>query len=82
LSIRDIVYAQIKIVAEQQRKNLPPLTDAMGIQDSGFDSLCLALLVANLEDELNVSPFDTDDSVMPTTYGDLIQAYENAVTSA
>jgi hypothetical protein len=60
MSVRDAVIAQVKIVAEQQRKTLQSLTDDMPLVGSGLDSLCIALVVANLEDELGVDPFGVD----------------------
>ena len=47
---------------------------------SGLNSLCVAILVANLEDELGVDPFGSGDDVqMPVTVGDFIRVYENAM---
>ena len=78
--IRQVVFDQMQKVAELQRKNLKPLTDDLLILESGFDSLCVAILVANLEDELGVDPFGSgDDVVMPVTLGDLVRVYENAM---
>ena len=46
---------------------------------SGLDSLCIAILVANLEDELELDPFAAGDEVaIPVTLGDFIRLYENA----
>jgi hypothetical protein len=67
-------------VAGHQKKKLMPLTDDLLILESGLDSLCVAILVANLEDELGVDPFGSgDDVVMPVTLGDLVRVYENAM---
>ena len=45
---------------------------------SGFDSLCFAILVARLEDEVGIDPFTmSDDVYFPVTLGDFIRAYEN-----
>lgn len=76
--IRDLVYAQIKSVADQQSKTLPVLNDGMSMLESGLDSLCVAILIAGLDDELNVSPFEADNAGIPVTYGDLIGIYERA----
>lgn len=79
MSVRDTVIAQVKIVAEQQRKTLQPLTDDMPLVGSGLDSLCIALVVANLEDELGVDPFGVGgDVAMPSTLGEFIAFYEKA----
>ncbi|MBS0546927.1 MAG: acyl carrier protein [Proteobacteria bacterium] len=79
MSIRSAVLDQVKLVAEQQRKTLAPLTDDLPLVGSGLDSLCIALVVANLEDELGVDPFGVMGSVdMPVTLGEFIHFYESA----
>ncbi|MBS0539469.1 MAG: acyl carrier protein [Proteobacteria bacterium] len=79
MSIRSAVLDQVKLVAEQQRKTLAPLTDDLPLVGSGLDSLCIALVVANLEDELGVDPFGVMGSVeMPVTLGEFIHFYEAA----
>lgn len=79
MSIRDAVISQVKLVAEQQRKTLQPLSDDMPLVGSGLDSLCIALVVANLEDELGVDPFGVGgDVAMPATLGEFIAFYEKA----
>jgi hypothetical protein len=79
MSVRDAVLTQVKLVAEQQRKTLQPLTDDMPLVGSGLDSLCIALVVANLEDELGVDPFGVGgDVAMPSTLGEFIEFYEKA----
>jgi hypothetical protein len=79
MSVRDAIITQVKLVAEQQRKTLQPLTDDMPLTGSGLDSLCIALVVANLEDELGVDPFGVGgDVAMPATLGEFIAFYEKA----
>ena len=79
VSIRDEVFAQLRQVAEEQRKTLPPLQDTLPLMDSGLDSLCLAILVARLEDRLGIDPFSGEGaSVFPVTVGDFVTAYERA----
>jgi hypothetical protein len=80
MTLKTVIYDQVKTVAEQQNKVLAPLTDQLVLLESGLDSLCVAILVANLEDELGVDPFGSgDDVVMPMTLGDLVRVYENAM---
>jgi hypothetical protein len=80
MSIRSTIIAQITYIAEQQRKRLPPLTDDLAMLDSGLDSLCIAILVASLEDKLGLDPFEGDGpATFPVTVGDFIRMYENAV---
>jgi acyl carrier protein len=78
MTIRTVVYDQVTAVAQQQRKSLPALTDNLPMLESGLDSLCIAILIANLDDELNLTPFDSDTVEMPVTLGDLVRVYENA----
>ena len=63
-------------------ESLPPLTDDMPLVGSGLDSLCIALIVANLEDELGVDPFGllAGEVPMPETLGDFVAFYEKAAT--
>lgn len=78
MSVRSIIISQLKIVAEEQNLNLPPLSDDLVLLDSGLDSLCLATVVARLEDELGFDPFNTDEEVeLPVTLSDFIRFYED-----
>jgi len=77
--IRSIIIEQIEAVAEQQGKQLARLTDDLPLLDSGLDSLCIAILVATLEDRLGLDPFSSAVSArLPVTVGDLIGMYETA----
>jgi acyl carrier protein len=79
MSVRLTIIANIKKVAEEQNKNLAPLSDSLVLLDSGLDSLCLAILIARLEDALGSDPFtESDDITFPITLGDFVRAYENA----
>lgn len=79
MSTRSIVLDEIRIVAAEQNKSLPPLTDDLRLLDSGLDSLCLAILVARLEDITGDDPFQSATrSAFPRTLGDLIALYEKA----
>ncbi len=76
-SIRAAVLEQIKLVAGQQKKQLAPLADSLPLLDSGLDSLCIAIVVANLDDELGLDPFAAGTVDMPVTLGDFIGLYEH-----
>jgi hypothetical protein len=79
MSTRAIVLAQIEQIAAQNKKTLAPLHDDLILLNSGLDSLCIAVLVASLDDALGFDPFETDSNVpFPVTIGDFIQLYENA----
>jgi hypothetical protein len=75
--VRPFIIDQIKLVADQQHKPLAPLSDTLPLLESGLDSLCIAILVANLDDELGLDPFAAGNVDMPVTLGDFIRLYEN-----
>ena len=77
VSIRETVLQQMRDVAAQQKKTLAPLGDSLELADTGLDSLCLALLVASLDDRLGLDPFSRDPP-FPVTVGQFIALYENA----
>jgi acyl carrier protein len=77
--IRTQIVTTIAQVARDQHKKLLPITDDLSLLDSGLDSLCLAIIVARLEDILSIDPFSGEEiAEFPTTIGDLIRLYENA----
>ena len=79
MSVRASVLAQFERVAQEQQKTLAPLTDDLVLLESGLDSLCLAIIVAQLEDALGVDPFSAaEDAEFPVTLGDFIELYEHA----
>lgn len=78
-SVRDTIMARVTEIAAQQRKRLAPLSDDLALADSGLDSLCLAMLVASLDDSLDLDPFAANDTaVLPVTLGAFVELYENA----
>ena len=80
MSVRSLIISHFKQVAQEQKKKLPELTDDLPLLNSGLDSLCLAIIVARLDDELGCDPFSAgDDSYLPSTFGDFISLYEDAV---
>jgi acyl carrier protein len=79
MNVRSEIITQFKEVAREQDKRLPPLTDDLTLLDSGFDSLCFALVVVRLEGLLGVDPFSTsEDALFPVTFGEFVSFYENA----
>ena len=79
MSIRETILSQIRQIAQEQDKNLAPLTDDLVLLESGLDSLSFAILVAHLEDALGMDPFSTSDDVsFPVTLGQFIKFYEDA----
>lgn len=83
MSIKATIGAKMIAIAEQQKKTLAPLTDDLPLLESGLDSLCLALLVASLDDELELDPFSSDGAVeLPVTVGEFVRLYEHAAAIA
>jgi acyl carrier protein len=83
MSIRSDITGLFVQVAKEQDKKLAPLSDDLGLLESGLDSLCFAIIVARLEDTLGVDPFSAAEDIdFPVTVGDLIKLYENAAARA
>jgi acyl carrier protein len=83
MSVKLTIMSEMQQIAKEQDKQLAPLSDDLVLLDSGFDSLCFAVLVARLEDKLGLDPFTrADDTTFPLTLGDLVRVYENAAVDA
>ncbi len=79
MDMRAIIIAAIEAVATEQNKRLRPLVDELVLLESGLDSLCFAILVTRLEDEVGFDPFTlSDDVYFPVTLGDFIRFYDDA----
>jgi acyl carrier protein len=79
MSVRTQILSQFETVAKEQKQKLPPLSDDLVLLESGLDSLCFAVIVARLEDELGVDPFTSaEDLEFPVTLSDFIKIYEAA----
>ena len=79
MSVRSAIVAQFEQVAREQDKRLAPLSDDLVLAESGLDSLCFAIIVARLEDELGIDPFSTAETVeFPVTFGDFVRSYQDA----
>lgn len=82
MSVAAMVVDQFRQVAQEQDKPLVALTPDTVLLESGLDSLCFAIIVARLEDELGVDPFTASEDVyFPVTLGDFIKFYEDAAGS-
>ena len=78
-SVRDAVALQFHQAAANQGKVLQPLGDDLVLLESGLDSLCFAIVVAELEDGLGLDPFsDADEVFFPVTFGDFVALYQAA----
>jgi len=79
MDVRSEVIAQFNRVAEEQDKQLAPLTDNLALLDSGLDSLSFAIVVTRLEISLGVDPFSADEEArFPVTFGEFVEFYNNA----
>ncbi len=78
IAVRGTIISQIQAIATQQRKRLMPLSDDLPLLESGLDSLCIAILVASLDDQLDLDPFaGNENAPFPVTLGEFITLYEN-----
>jgi acyl carrier protein len=78
MSHRSKIIAAIKLIAKEQKVDLPPLTNDLFLNETGLDSLAFAILIARLEDDLGIDPFTMSQSTTPlVTIGDLVRSYEN-----
>lgn len=77
-SIRQRILSQFEQAAKDYDRQLTPLSDSLPLMDTGLDSLCFAMVVARLEDELGFDPFAATDVKFPVTVGEFIQFYERS----
>ncbi len=78
MSIRSTVIARMCEIAAGQDRILAPLHDELILLNCGLDSLCFAVLIAQLEDEFGFDPFTaSDDAYFPVTFGELVAFYES-----
>lgn len=76
--VKKSIISVIKDIAEQQGIELPPVKDKHEIVDDlGFTSLQVAALVANLEEELGIDPFEDEDASITDirTIKDICEVY-------
>jgi len=78
MSVRSKIFSAMLQIAGEHTVRLPLLHDGLPLQDTGFDSLAFAILLARLEDNLGFDPFTlADNGAFPSTVGEFVQAYEN-----
>jgi acyl carrier protein len=79
MSVKAKIISEFEEVAREQGKTLVPLTDDTMLLETGLDSLCFAIVVARLEDELGLDPFqNVTDEKFPVTFGSFVKLYEHA----
>jgi acyl carrier protein len=78
MSVRSTITSQFQQVAIEQERVLAPLSDELKLVESGLDSLSFAIIVARLEDDLGIDPFNSTEALeFPVTFGDFVRLYEN-----
>jgi len=75
-TLEAVISAAFRSVAAAQGKVIAPLDDELVLLESGLDSLCFAIIVATLEDELGRDPFTASEDVFfPITFGEFVRFY-------
>lgn len=81
MSVRESIINIFEEVVEQTNSELlvSELRDDTVLLESGLDSLGFAILVAQLDEELDIDPFvEMDEPVYPRTFGEFVSIYEKA----
>jgi acyl carrier protein len=82
MTIQALIFEQFEQVARDQEKPIAPLSEGLVLLESGLDSLCFAIIVAKLEDELGIDPFTASEDVyFPVTLGEFVKFYEDAAAA-
>ncbi len=64
-------------VADDQGKTLRAIGPDLLLLNCGLDSLCFAIIVAKLEDELGLDPFSSAEEFnFPSTFGEFVDCYD------
>lgn len=77
--MRNIILNMFNEALEQTDKNekYETIEDSAILLETGLDSLGFAILVALLEEELDLDPFQLmDNAVYPNTFGEFVAIYE------
>jgi acyl carrier protein len=82
MGLQAMIFEQFEQVARDQDRKLGKLAPETVLLESGLDSLCFAIIVARLEDELGVDPFTSSEDVFfPVTVGEFVKFYEDAAAA-
>ena len=77
MTTRSTILLTIQKIGAAYGRDIASLDDDVVLVDSGLDSLCFAVVVAHLEDELELDPLSSVTR-FPVTIGDFIKLYESA----
>ena len=78
--MRAVILAKFNEVLEQLEAGIEfsEISDDQALLESGLDSLGFAILVAILDEELDLDPFQLmDEPVYPSTFGEFVEIYES-----
>tara|TARA_B100000902_G_C26558866_1_gene550871 strand:+ start:56 stop:301 length:246 start_codon:yes stop_codon:yes gene_type:complete len=78
--MRELILEKFNEVLEQSDEGvtLSSISDDQVLLESGLDSLGFAILVALLDEELDLDPFQLmDEPVYPSTFGEFVKIYES-----
>ena len=78
--MREFILAKFNEVLDQSDEGTPlaEISDDQVLLESGLDSLGFAILVALLDEELDLDPFQMmEEPVYPTTFGEFVEIYES-----
>jgi acyl carrier protein len=76
MSLERTIVERMAEIAGEQGRALAQLKSDLLLTDCGLDSLGFAILVARLEDELGVDPFNAAED-FPVTFGEFVKLYDN-----
>jgi acyl carrier protein len=77
MSVKSTIIEQMEQIAREHGKILAPLKEDLLLTNCGLDSLAFAVLIARLEDKLDIDPLAAaDDTSFPVTLGEFIKVYE------
>lgn len=77
--MKNIILEKFNEALEQTdvEQRYEDISDDQILLESGLDSLGFAILVALLDEELDLDPFQQmEDAVYPTTFGEFVEIYE------
>ena len=78
--MRAVILAKFNEVLEQMEAGIEfsEISDDQVLLESGLDSLGFAILVAILDEELDLDPFQMmEEPVYPSTFGEFVEIYES-----
>jgi aryl carrier-like protein len=78
--MRELILNKFNEVLDQSDEGVPVtnISDDQILLESGLDSLGFAILVALLDEELDLDPFQLmEEPIYPSTFGEFVEIYES-----